>query len=193
MTYLCDSGFIIDSNDTRVCGPNGLWSGDEPTCVGMYVKQNNILEMIRFCYAIQNYHLSCIAQVDCGPLLPPLNGQIIIGNTTTGNIATYLCDSGFIISDGNETRMCGFDGLWSDEEPTCVGMCMYYVKFWKLCIIVFLTESILLPFGISVGDELVAPALDGSSDPVSKLAFSNLSCPFYGVEEDILFVSDAVL
>ena len=49
--------------------------------------------------------------------------------------------------------------------------------------------SVLLPFGVAVGDELVPPADDGTSDPVSKLGFSNLFYPFYGVEEDTLFVS----
>ena len=49
--------------------------------------------------------------------------------------------------------------------------------------------SVLLPFGVAVGDELVPPADDGSSDAVSKLGFSNLTCLFYGVEEDTLFVS----
>ena len=40
----------------------------------------------------------------------------------------------------------------------------------------------LLPFGFEVGDELVPPADDGTSRPVS------LSCQFYGVEEDTVYV-----
>ena len=58
---------------------------------------------------------------DCGPLSPPLNGQIFIGNTTTGNVAAYLCDSGFLLVNSNESRVCGADGLWSGDEPTCEG------------------------------------------------------------------------
>ena len=53
----------------------------------------------------------------------------------------------------------------------------------------FTAVSVLLPFGVATGDELVPPALDGTSDPVFIFEFSNLSCPFYGVEEDTLFVS----
>ena len=53
--------------------------------------------------------------------------------------------------------------------------------------------SVLLPSGVAAGDELVPPALDGTSDPVFIFEFSNLSCPFYGVEEDTLFVSLFVL
>ena len=52
-----------------------------------------------------------------------------------------------------------------------------------------LTESVLFPFGLTAGDELVPPFIP--SDPVSKLGFSNLSCPFFGVEEDTLFVSES--
>ena len=65
--------------------------------------------------------LLIIAPVDCGALSPPLNGQIFIGNTTTGNVATYLCDSGFLLVDGDDFRVCGADGLWSGDEPTCEG------------------------------------------------------------------------
>ena len=50
----------------------------------------------------------------------------------------------------------------------------------------FIIESVLLPFGIGAGDELVPPALDGTSRPVE------FSCPFYGVEEDTLFVSACI-
>ena len=45
-----------------------------------------------------------------------------------------------------------------------------------------LTATLLLPFGVAAGDELVPPAVDGTSHPVS------LSCQFYGVEEDTVHV-----
>ena len=45
------------------------------------------------------------------------------------------------------------------------------------------TASVLLPFGVAAaGDELVPPAVVGISRPVS------LSCQFYGVEEDTVYV-----
>ena len=59
--------------------------------------------------------------IDCGPLPPPLDGQIVLGNTTAGNVAVYLCDSEFVIH-GDESRVCGADGFWSGGEPTCEGM-----------------------------------------------------------------------
>lgn len=49
--------------------------------------------------------------------------------------------------------------------------------------------AVLLPFGVSSGDELVPPADDGSSAPQNKLALSGTSCPFYGVDENTIYVS----
>lgn len=31
--YSCELGFMIDGNDIRVCGANGMWSGSDPSCV----------------------------------------------------------------------------------------------------------------------------------------------------------------
>ena len=36
-TYSCDSGYEVDGSVTRTCQATGMWSGSEPTCVGMYV------------------------------------------------------------------------------------------------------------------------------------------------------------
>lgn len=46
----------------------------------------------------------------------------------------------------------------------------------------------LLPFGVSAGDQLVPPADDGNSAPQSKLAVANITCPFYGANESIIYV-----
>ena len=48
--------------------------------------------------------------------------------------------------------------------------------------VLLLIATVLLPFGVAAGDELVSPAVDGTSSPVS------LSCQFYGVEEDTVYV-----
>ena len=52
-----------------------------------------------------------------------------------------------------------------------------------LLYVLLLTATLLhIPFGVAAGDELVPPADDGTSRPVS------LSCQFYGVEEDTVYV-----
>ena len=50
-------------------------------------------------------------------------------------------------------------------------------------------DDSLFPFGVSVGDSQVPPALDGSSPAIVKL---DVTCPFFGTEEDILFVSNSL-
>ena len=34
-TYTCDSGYELIGDDTRRC-VNGVWTGEEPTCIGTY-------------------------------------------------------------------------------------------------------------------------------------------------------------
>ena len=31
-TYICNEKFTLISDSTRVCQPNGVWSGQAPTC-----------------------------------------------------------------------------------------------------------------------------------------------------------------
>ena len=30
--YKCDTGYVLDGADTRICQANGMWSGTEPSC-----------------------------------------------------------------------------------------------------------------------------------------------------------------
>ena len=48
---------------------------------------------------------------------------------------------------------------------------------------------VLLPFGSPLGDVLLPPSLDANSGPQSKLAISNVTCPFFGTSESIIYVS----
>lgn len=31
--YSCIEGYELSENRTRMCGPNEMWSGEEPTCI----------------------------------------------------------------------------------------------------------------------------------------------------------------
>ena len=48
---------------------------------------------------------------------------------------------------------------------------------------------VLLPFGLPFGDVLLPPSLFANSGPQSKLAISNVTCPFFGTSENIIYVS----
>ena len=34
--YTCDTGYVLDGADTRICQANGMWSGTEPSCGETY-------------------------------------------------------------------------------------------------------------------------------------------------------------
>ena len=74
---------------------------------------------------IDHYYLLSPAVVDvpdCGVLLPPVNGSVLLENITIGSVANYSCDQGFELL-GVSSRTCQGDSTWSDRPPTCVGMC----------------------------------------------------------------------
>ena len=60
----------------------------------------------------------------CPSLASPMNGEVSVTNFTEGGLATYSCNDGFGLA-GDRVRTCQSDGVWSSEEPTCVGM---YIK-----------------------------------------------------------------
>ena len=125
------------------------------------IKTNLIL--VLYCFI-----LIIAVLADCGPLPDPPNGQVtLMPDTLEGSTATYTCDDGFLVA-GTDTRICQSNGNWSNIEPTC-------------------DVSSLFPFGVSVGDQVVPPAFIGQSPPVVKTTF-NASCPFFGVQEDTLYV-----
>ena len=62
-----------------------------------------------------------LAQFECGPLPPLLNGQILIENGK----AIYICDPGFFLI-GKEFRICDLSNNWSDRQPVCEGMAHDY-------------------------------------------------------------------
>ena len=60
-----------------------------------------------------------IAIIVMCPALPDIdNGVVSWTGLSPGDVATYTCDSGFIIV-GDPTRNCTNIGTWSGEEPTC--------------------------------------------------------------------------
>ena len=60
------------------------------------------------------------AAVDCGPLIAPTNGTVILTNTTFGSTVTYSCDTGYTLNGGS-TRTCQSGRTWSGAAPTCGG------------------------------------------------------------------------
>ncbi len=56
--------------------------------------------------------------VDCGILVPPSSGDVMINRTSFGGVAEYTCIPGYQLL-GNNSRVCQVNGEWSDDEPSC--------------------------------------------------------------------------
>ncbi|XP_054628790.1 sushi domain-containing protein 1 isoform X2 [Dunckerocampus dactyliophorus] len=58
--------------------------------------------------------------VDCGQ--PALQENMLLlsaTGTTYGSVATFVCGEGFLLRSGNNTSLCGADGLWSTTTMVC--------------------------------------------------------------------------
>ena len=62
---------------------------------------------------------------DCGSLTDPANGSVTLTAGTSGQTATYSCNTGYILV-GDSTRTCQATGKWSGSAPTCEGIAMCY-------------------------------------------------------------------
>ena len=71
----------------------------------------------------------------CSDLPTPDNGRIVYSTGVTspydfGTVATYVCDTGFGLRGGDNTRSCGgggptTSGSWTGRAPTCEGDTCY--------------------------------------------------------------------
>lgn len=59
--------------------------------------------------------------VDCGQ--PTSQNMVLLSatGTTFGSVATFECDEGFLWRSGNNTSICGADGLWRGLSMICEG------------------------------------------------------------------------
>lgn len=60
--------------------------------------------------------------VDCGPPASVEDTVLLsVTGTTYGNVATFACDEGFIWARGDNTSVCGVNGLWRGLTMVCEG------------------------------------------------------------------------
>ncbi|XP_050931096.1 sushi domain-containing protein 1 isoform X4 [Lates calcarifer] len=58
--------------------------------------------------------------VDCGPPASVEDTVLLsVTGTTYGNVATFACDEGFIWARGDNTSVCGVNGLWRGLTMVC--------------------------------------------------------------------------
>ena len=61
------------------------------------------------------------AVIDCGTLTEIEHRRVSLSfNTAYNSMATYSCDDGYTLV-GNNKRECLVTGIWSGNEPFCLG------------------------------------------------------------------------
>ncbi|KAF0033591.1 hypothetical protein F2P81_013657 [Scophthalmus maximus] len=146
--YQCYEGYHTRSlKNYSVCGENGLWEdtdlwceakcGPVPFLANSEVVWHNRSVVIHRC--MDGYHIwkgsnisvcgsSGVWQkatlrcrvVDCGQPAPVEDTVLLsVTGTTYGNVATYVCDEGFIWASGDNTSVCGANGLWRGPTAVC--------------------------------------------------------------------------
>ncbi len=76
-----------------------------------------------FICLIERYNLSIgvcppLDAIDKGTISYAPNNVSMNGNYTSSTVATYTCNTNYG-RNGNATRTCGDDSLWSGEAPAC--------------------------------------------------------------------------
>ena len=71
------------------------------------------------------------------------NGAVVLSGQTVGSSATYTCSEGFVL-DGDATRICQSNGMWSLTAPICRGITVCHMCIILLPSILAFHTSILL-------------------------------------------------
>ena len=74
------------------------------------------------------------AEIDCGDIAHPQNGEVSFSNTTYNSVANYSCNTGYNLT-GDVTRTCLNTSLWSDSEPTCISELTYFTRMKSLILL----------------------------------------------------------
>ena len=83
--------------------------------------------MIIYCVAnvfIKSIPSNSIHAGVCPDLTPPTSGAVSynpVGSRLLNTVATYRCNTGYVLTGGTTTRTCQSDRTWSGSEPTCQG------------------------------------------------------------------------
>ncbi len=68
------------------------------------------------------------AVITCPVLTDSTHRLVSVTNNNFGSNATYACDTGYTLN-GDTTRTCGSDGVWSGSEPTCTRKFIHSLVF----------------------------------------------------------------
>ena len=147
--YQCDTGYRLEGPETRKCGADGTWTGNEPHCTKIICSQPPTVE---FGFALndqwnpgdevryacdEGYQLSqtgtvfCsddgnftgvqprCVKIECPSLQMIPNANLEASGNGLDDVAKYICHRGFELV-GSAELMCTENSAWSTRPPSCV-------------------------------------------------------------------------
>lgn len=94
VAFACDEGYLLTGSAVRECKNTGDWDGTPPVC----------------------------KPVNCGHPGKPRHGNITESGFTYQKVVSFSCNKYFELQ-GDRTRQCQADGIWSGEQPKCIATC----------------------------------------------------------------------
>lgn len=95
VVYSCDNGFRLIGDRERKCMLSGRWTGAVPVC----------------------------QEITCSKPSVPTHGEITGDRFSVNSTVVYDCKAGYSVK-GARKLVCGLDGRWSDQVPSCqAGVC----------------------------------------------------------------------
>ena len=147
--YQCDAGYRLEGPETRECGADGKWTGNEPHCTKITCSQPPPVEFgsplgdqwdpgseVRY-VCDQGYQLSQLERVSCSEtgnftgdqprcveIECPKPQEIPYAHLEApgiglDDVAKYTCQRGFELV-GSAELICTDNGTWSGRPPSCV-------------------------------------------------------------------------
>ena len=84
---------------------------------------------------------SNILEISCGNLANILHGSEDFSDGTLFlSVAVFSCESGYVLQ-GAQLSVCGADGTWSSEVPTCKGTYTHYITLHLSCVYIYINLS----------------------------------------------------
>ena len=133
--YECNEGYELGglTDEFRFCTVTGMWSDTDPTCDRKLLSNTDssihcleVCQLVILIRGVSSFHpRAYTTAVDCGTLLPPVNGIVDQSQGTQFRaVALYSCQDGYVLTPAeSESRTCTDTGEWSGSEPTCESEC----------------------------------------------------------------------
>ncbi|WAR04397.1 SVEP1-like protein, partial [Mya arenaria] len=123
-TYVCNPLYTLAGSSTRECSETSMWSGLEPSCLGVLPLIRVVLDTN--CGMVVKIENAC--RIQHGPDQSPHVLQEIdvpdnmrVSYSEDGSVVTFSCRNGYRLV-GPESSTCS-DNSWDGQQPLCLKEC----------------------------------------------------------------------